>query len=102
MIKLNIYKNENGSKIIEKTYEATEFDLMFGTVEDILNLMNVGDAKNDTDLMLQIARNVGKCCGQLRPLLMDVFPGLTDEELTRTKVKEIVTVVMTILKNALN
>ena len=102
MIKLNIYKTENGSKIIEKTYTATEFDLMFGTVEDILNLMNVGDAKNDTDLMLQIAKSVGKCCSQLRPLLMDVFPGVTDEELTRTKVKEIVTVVMTILKNALN
>lgn len=101
-MKLNIYKSENGKKVIEKTYEATEFDLMFGTVEDILNLMNVGDTKNDTELMLQIAKNIGKCCEQLRPLLMDVFPGLTDEELTRAKLKEVVTVVMTILKNALN
>lgn len=100
MLKLNIYKNDNGLKTIEKTYTATEFDLMFGTIEDILNLMNVDNAGNDTDMMLQIAKNIGKCFGEIKPLLMEVFPGLTDEELKRTKVKEITIVIMTILKNA--
>ena len=101
MLELNIYKTENGVKTIEKTYRASTYDLMFGTVEDFLNLINVGEATADADLNKILIKNVGKCFDQIKPLLKEVFPGLTDDELSRTKVKEIVTVLMIIFKNAL-
>lgn len=101
MLKLNIYKTENGVKTIEKTYEAAEYELMFGTVEDFLNLLNVDGAKNNNDLNMMILKNVGSCFTKIKPLLQEVFPGLTDDELSRTKIKEIVAVIMGILNNAL-
>lgn len=101
MLELNIYKTENGTKTIEKTYKANSYELMFGTVEDFLNLINVDGVATDNDLNKLLIKNVGKCFGQIKPLLKEVFPGLTDDELSRTKVKEIVTVLMIIFKNAL-
>lgn len=101
MLELNIYKTENGVKTIEKTYRAESYELMFGTIEDFLNLINVEGAAAEVDINKLLIKNVGKCFNQIKPLLKEVFNGLTDEELTRTKVKEIVTVLMIIFKNAL-
>lgn len=95
-LKLNIYTNP---KTVEKTYTTDTFELMFGTVEDIISLLDgltMGAAKKDDfDSLIGV---VTGAIGYLKPFLKDVFEGLTDEELRRTKVKELVPVFVDIIK----
>lgn len=97
---LNIYgkerDKETGKREIVKTYKTDEYDLMFGTVEDILTIFDV-ENMNDTN---EILRMITKVMNQLKPLLKDVFYGLTDEELKCIKVKELIPVVVGILQIA--
>lgn len=89
---LNIYKNQ---KEIEKTHTAETYDLMFGVAEEVLSIF-------DPDLMadkIAIATTVFKCFGQLKPILKEMFPEVTDEELKRVKIKELVPLFMAVCKN---
>lgn len=100
-LRLNIYSKERneetGKKEIVKTYTTDEYDLMYGTIEDILTIFDI-EQMNDNTAMLKM---VIKFMDQLKPLLKDVFFGLTDEELKCIKVKELVPVVIGILKLAM-
>ena len=86
-MKLNIYKNQ---REVEKTYEVDAYDIMYGTVQDVLEVLDSGmDNLNDnTQVLKVIADNRGK----LEDLLLDIFggEGLTKDELRRIKLKEIV------------
>ena len=98
---LNIYSKERnkqtGKREIVKVYETEEYDLMYGTVEDILTIFDVENL-HDTGAMLKM---INTFMGELKPLLKDVFYGLTDEELKCIKVKELVPVVVNILQLAM-
>lgn len=89
-IKLNIYDRE--TKTIAKTYTTNSIDLMFGTVEDILNVVDV-DKLGDQN---EIVKMIVKGWAQLKPFLKDVFPGLTDDEIKGVKIKEMIPVFMQI------
>lgn len=99
---LNIYSKERnaetGKKEIAKTYTTDEYDLMYGTVEDILVLFDNVNV-NDTTQVMTVIR---KFMNQLNPLLKDVFYGLTDEEMKNIKVKELVPVIVNIIKLAMS
>ena len=83
-MKLNIYKNQ---KEIEKTYTIDAYDLMYGTVEDIFEVMDGLDEKSsDSDIVKVIQKNRSK----LTALIKDIFPEITDDELKRIKLKELV------------
>lgn len=88
-MKLNIYKNQ---KEIEKTYEVDAYDIMYGTVQDILEVLDDGltDMNSNEELLKLVAANRPK----LEDLLLDIFSaeGLTKEELRRTKLKELIPV----------
>lgn len=81
-LKLNIYTNGK----IEKTYTATEFDLMWGTIEDLTNAIDI-DKIDDT---VAVGKMVLGVLPKIKPLLMQIFPNITDSEIKRTKVKELV------------
>ncbi len=83
-MKLNIYKNQNE---IVKTYETGAYDLMYGTVEDLFEVM---DEVGDTSSEMEIFKAVQKHRQKLNYLLKDVFPEITDEELRHIKLKELV------------
>ena len=91
MISLNIYKADN-KKEVEKTYKAESYDLMFGTVEEFMRVIDL-DKIGDNG---EVAKMVVKGFSQIKPLLHDVFPELTDEELQRTKVSDIVQTILQI------
>ena len=91
MITLTIYK-QGSKKEIEKTYEAEGYDLMLGTVEDFMQIIDV----NKMGDSMEVAKMITKGYGKLKPLLKDVFPEVTDEELNRTKVAELVKTIMQI------
>ena len=93
-MKLDIYSKEDKNKI-EKTYTAETYDLMFGTVEDIINVIDV-DKLDDN---LAVAGMVIKGWNQLKPFIKDVFVGVTDDELKRVKVKELIPTFAQIFKS---
>ena len=95
-LKLNIY---NGRKV-EKTYTAETYDLMFGTVEDLLSVIDLDNLKtgSDTEIIKLVGNVVAKSMDVIKPLLKDVFEGLTDDELRKTKVKEIAVALIEVVK----
>lgn len=85
-MKLNVYKNQ---KEIKKTYVVDEYDIMYGTVEDILDVLDgMEDMKTDGEILKLIQKHRKK----LNKLLLDIFEaeGLTEEELRFIKLKELV------------
>lgn len=93
-IKLNIYSKTEKNKI-EKTYTTESYDLMLGTVEDIMQVIDL-DKMNDD---MEIAKTVVKLYPQLKPFLKDVFEGLTDDELKQIKIKELIPTFLEICKS---
>jgi len=88
---LNIYKKDNKNEI-DKTYRSESYDLMLGTVEEFMQIIDVDKLTDNTE----VAKMVIKCYGKLKPLLKDVFDGVTDEELDQVKIKELIPVVLSI------
>ena len=81
-LRLNIYNGKN----IEKTYVADEIDIMFGTVEDLLDVIDFDDLNDEKE----VVKVVIKTLNNLKPFLKQIFDGLTDDEIKRTKLKELV------------
>lgn len=90
-IELKIYKAGNKNEV-EKVHKVDSYDLMLGTIEDILGVVDV-DKLNDK---MEVANMVLKGYSQLKPFIKDVFPEVTDEELKRVKVKELIPVFLQI------
>ena len=90
-------------KEITKTYTNDTYDLMFGTVEDFMDLINVDELKtgSDQEIIMLVGKAVPKGMGTIKALLKDVFEGMTDEELKHTKVKEITKVLVNIVKSSI-
>ena len=99
-LKLNIYEKKN----IVKTYTVETYDLMFGTVEDLLNVIDIDNiqAEDKTELVKAIAKILAHSLDVVKPFLKDVFDGLTDEELRNTKLKEIIDVIANIITYSIN
>lgn len=93
-ISLNIYSKEDKNEV-EKTYTAESYDLMLGTVEDLMQLIDV-DKMTDN---IAITRMVVQGYSKLKPFIKDVFPGVTDDELKRVKVKELIPTFIQIFKS---
>ena len=92
-ITLNVYSAEDHNKV-EKTYTTESYDLMFGTVEDLIQIIDV-DKMTDN---IAVTRIVVQSFGKLKPFIKDVFTGVTDEELKRIKVKELIPAFIEICK----
>lgn len=95
-LKLNIYNK----KEVVKTYEAETYDLEFGTVEDLLSLIDFEnlDLENNAELI----KAAGKVCMSgldvIKPLYKDIFEGLTDDELRHTHLSELASVLIDVIK----
>ena len=104
MLKLNVYKYDaetgrTSQTDIEKTVTAETYDLMFGTVEDILGLLDAVSDTSDTGAVINaVTGNWEKLCA----LLLDVFPQMTRDDLKRIKVREVVPVIVSLFKYVAN
>lgn len=99
-MKLNIYEK----KSIVKTYEAGEYELMFGTVEDMIDAAKLDKIESGTDAEIVIAATnlVTTSMDTVKDLLKDVFDGLTDDEIRHTRVSEIVNVIVDVIRYAIS
>lgn len=96
-LNLNIYRGRN----IEKVYTANEFDIMFGTVEDLIDLIDADRLSgnvSDTDFIAAVIVLLKGGFDQVKSLLKELFPEVTDDELKRTKMKDIVHILVSVLK----
>lgn len=93
-IKLNIYQKGQ----VEKTLVTDSADIMYGTVEDMLNVVQLDKLDDE----MEIAKMVVGALPLVKPLLLDAFPECTEDDLRRTKVKELVPVVVDIIKSQIN
>lgn len=89
---LNVYNPE--TKLVEKQYTADTVDIMFGTIEDLIEVIDVDNLNDDMELAKLVLMSIKK----IKPLLKEVFTGLTDEELKNTKIKELIPLFMNIIK----
>ena len=52
-LKLVTYKKENGKKVVDNTFCASEYTLSFGTIENFIKVIDIETltkCKNDDDL----------------------------------------------------
>jgi len=92
---LNIYNPQ--TKEVVKTYTTETVDILFGTVEDLIDIIDI-DKMNDN---AELAKVILVAMKKVKPLLKEVFDGLTDEDLKNTKIKELVPLFMNIVRYAM-
>ncbi len=99
-LKLTIYGKENGQRVVEKTYTADTYTLLFGTLEDFIQAVDLDaimGCTTDSEFISEVAKAITQGFDLIAPLFMDVFPGLTKEELRRAPIQEMVSTVLGIL-----
>ena len=88
MLKLPIY---DGKKVV-KTYTTNTFDCSFGIVEDILDAVDLDSINTKADFGLAVL----KCSKQLKPFLLDLFPDMTEQELRKTRIQDVIQIFKTL------
>lgn len=89
---LKIY-DEKGEHIVN-TYEARKCDLMFGTIMRFMEFFKIGQIE-DTREMLKV---VYSSWTEIMSVLNEIFPNVSEEEWKRVKVKDIVPLLINVLK----
>lgn len=98
-MKLNIYKNQ---REIIKTYECDRYRLMYGTIMDLTNIIDLqlvvdylqGKEISDERFVENLIDLITNSMNLIDGLLKDMFEGLTDEELKQTDINEIIQIVI--------
>ena len=83
---LKIYEG----KTVAKEYKAQTIDFSFGVVEDVLDALDFENMKTGSNA--EIAAMVVKCSKQLKPFLMDIFEGVTADEIRNTRIQNLIEV----------
>jgi hypothetical protein len=89
---LNIYDENN--RVIDHQYKAEEVNILFGTIEDLIDLIDENNLQDNMELAKVIVKSMKK----LKPILKQVFIGVTDEELRFTRTNELVPLFIQIVK----
>ena len=95
-LKLNIY--DKTGKSIVRTAESDTFDLMFGTVMSLMELLKI----EDMDDQLELLKIVAGAYDEITGVLSAVFPDITPNEWKCIKVKELMPVILDIAKSAVS
>ena len=95
-MKLNIYNK----KQVVKTYEADSYDLPFGVIEDVADVIKLDTIQtgSNAELIKMAADVVLRCKDTVKDLMKDIFDGITDEELKTAKVTEMALVLIEVVK----
>lgn len=94
-MKINVYEKRK----IVKTYEVDAYDLPFGILEDVADTIDIDSLKtgSDVEIITLVGKMIIKNKNIIKELLKDIFDGITDEELRKTTVTEMVRVIVDIV-----
>ncbi len=87
-MKLNVYDRKTGDVV--KTYETEAYRLFFGTLEDVANAVDLDSLEDasEVEILKLVTRLITGSLGTVKDLMMDIFPGITEEELRSTYLDE--------------
>lgn len=74
-IKLDIRDPKDKTKVA-KTLEVEGYTLLMGTIDDFMEIFDLDKITDDREVLKMIAQSYK----QIKPLIMDIFPELTDED----------------------
>lgn len=93
---LNIY-DKTGKNIV-RISKADTYDLMFGTVMSLMELVKIEDSDNQLELL----KTIVNAWNEITDVLSEVFPDITADEWKYVKVKELMPVILDIAKSAVS
>ena len=91
---LKIY-DDKGKNII-KTYESSEYDLMFGSVMSLMDLLQIESLEDQLELL----KVIHGAWSEIKEILSGVFPEATEDDRKHVKVKELLPIIINIAKFA--
>lgn len=94
-MELNIYKIDG--KTVARTVKASRFDLTFGTVDRLMSLLKLEKSNTNSELL----KTIFSAWSELKEVLSEVFPDVSDDEWQRVKIKELMPLVIEIAEFAL-
>lgn len=89
---LKIY-DDKGQNVV-KSYESTTYDLMFGTIMKLMELLKIEDMDNQMEML----KTIYEAWDEIKVVLSAVFPGATDEDWKHVKIKELLPIILDIAK----
>lgn len=93
---LNIY-DEKGKEVV-KTAKSSTFDLMFGTIVKLIDLLKIEGIDNN----LEVLKAIYGAWNEIKVVLSTVFPDVSENEWAHVKVKELVPIIINIGKFAVS
>lgn len=89
---INVY-DDQGKEVV-KTCKSNTYDLMFGTVMTLMELLKI----EELDDKIQMLKTVHGAWDEIKNVLSDVFSEMTDDDWKHVKVKELLPVIIEIAK----
>lgn len=83
-LKINIYDKKG--KEVARVAEGQTVDIMLGTIENLMEILDIDKITNNLDLL----QKVYGAYGEIKSVLSDVFGDITEDEWKRVKLKELV------------
>lgn len=92
---LKVYDDKGN---VEKTYESTTYDLMFGTVMSLMDLLKI----EEIDDQVEMLKTIYNAWDEIKTVLSGVFPDVTEKDWKHVKVKELLPIIVEIAKFSVN
>lgn len=89
---LKIY--DKSGKTVVKSFEASPYDLMFGTIMRLMEVINIEKMDNQFEML----KTVYNAWDEIKEVLLGVFPEVTEEDWENVKVKELLPLILKIAK----
>lgn len=93
---LNVYSDDG--KTVLKTHKSTTYDLMFGTVMRLMDLLKI----EDMDDQMEMLKTIYNAWDEIKIVLSEVFPDASDEDWKNVKVKELLPIILEIAKYSIS
>lgn len=92
---LNIY-DASGKEVV-KTAKSNTFDLMFGTIVKLMDLLKIENVDNN----LEVLKMIYGAWNEIKEVLSTVFPDVSEDDWKHVKVKELIPIIIEIGKFAI-
>lgn len=96
-MELQITVYDDNDNVVKKC-KAQTVDIKFGQVSAIMELIDVESIDNNSELL----KTVHRAWKQLKKILAKIFPDMEDEDWDYISIKELLPVVVAILKDSFN
>lgn len=89
---LNVYDKKG--KTVVKTCKASTCDIMFGTINKLMKLLQIDNLSNNVELI----KIIYDAWEELQGILSEIFPNIVGDDWDGVKIKELLPIVISIAK----